>query len=115
MEENKINKRDNSLQVVAKVFLTFCCAFYSIIAVLLLAIFAAIPYIWLLGFVPLCWLIPMTVIYFKSIDENEDVSITFKICVFLFVSRVAGIAMIADGVTKNLYDAIQKQQDQELS
>ena len=108
MEEKKIN-RDKSLQTVAKVFLilTSVLLVLAVIIALLISISTGGIYIWLTGFIPLIWCIPMTVHYCNKINNNEDVSIAFKICAFIFVSPIAGTAMIADGVTKNLYDAIQ--------
>lgn len=46
--------------------------------------------------IPLCWTIPMTVIYCRAVKENRPVSIAFKICSLLFVSQIAGILMLVD-------------------
>ena len=46
--------------------------------------------------IPLAWCIPMTVVYFKKIKNNQPISTAFKICSLLFVSLVAGILMLCD-------------------
>lgn len=45
---------------------------------------------------PLLWTIPMTISYKKSVESNQPVSLTFKICTLLFVSTIAGILMLVD-------------------
>lgn len=51
-----------------------------------------------LGFylIPLAWCIPMTISYFKKVQNNEPVSTGFKVCSLLFVNTVAGILMLCD-------------------
>lgn len=46
--------------------------------------------------IPLCWTIPMTVRYCKSIKNNIPVSTGFKVCSLIFVSLVGGIIMLCD-------------------
>ena len=46
--------------------------------------------------VPLLWCIPMTIAYFKKVENDEEISISFKICCLIFVSLVAGIFMLCD-------------------
>lgn len=52
----------------------------------------------IMGFylIPLAWCIPMTIIYFKKVNNGEEVSTAFKICCLLFVSLFAGIFMLCD-------------------
>lgn len=45
---------------------------------------------------PLAWCLPMTIKYFKKVDNNEPVSVGFKVCCLIFVSTVAGIMMLCD-------------------
>lgn len=49
-----------------------------------------------IAIIPLCWTIPMTVHYFKSIKEHEPVSIAFKICTLLFINVIPGVLMLVD-------------------
>lgn len=46
--------------------------------------------------IPLIWMIPMTVSLFKKYDNNEKISLSFKILSLIFVSRIAGILMLID-------------------
>lgn len=71
-------KKDDTLQIVAKVFMIISCVvtgFYLI---------------------PLAWTIPMTIHYCNKIKNNEPVGTGFKICTLLFVNTVAGILMLCD-------------------
>ena len=43
---------------------------------------------------PLLWTIPMTTRVFRKLDNNEPISVGFKICVLLFVNLVAGIMLL---------------------
>lgn len=44
---------------------------------------------------PLLWCIPMTATASKRLEHGEKIGIGFKICIFFFVSRVAGILLFA--------------------
>ena len=46
--------------------------------------------------IPLAWCIPMTVVYFKKIKENQPIGTGFKVCSLLFVSIIGGILMLCD-------------------
>lgn len=46
--------------------------------------------------IPLCWMVPMTVYYFKIVDRGEKASAAFAVCTLLFCSFVAGILMLVD-------------------
>ncbi|MBQ7579161.1 MAG: zinc-ribbon domain-containing protein [Clostridia bacterium] len=46
--------------------------------------------------IPLAWCIPMTVVYFNKVKNNEQIGTGFKVCCLLFVSLVAGICMLCD-------------------
>lgn len=45
-------------------------------------------------FIPLIWILPMTIIAFKKMDNNQPLGIAFKICTILFVNIIAGILML---------------------
>lgn len=46
--------------------------------------------------IPLCWTVPMTIYYWKSVDNHKPVSIIFKVCSLIFVNLIAGIIMLCD-------------------
>ena len=46
--------------------------------------------------IPLCWMIPMTVHYFRAVKGHRPVGVGFKVCTLLFVSLIAGILMLCD-------------------
>lgn len=53
--------------------------------------------------IPLIWTIPMTVHYWKSVENRTPVSTGFKICSLLFVNLIAGILMLCDNEDKQTY------------
>lgn len=67
-----------TLRTIAKVFMVIACVVNG---------FAILP---------LAWCIPMTVVYFNKVKNNEKVGIGFKVCSLLFVSLIAGILMLCD-------------------
>ena len=73
---SKIKKREDSLMTVALVFCIISCV--------------------LTGFalIPLCWMIPLTVVLYNKIQNKEPISIALKIVILIFVSLVAGILLI---------------------
>lgn len=46
--------------------------------------------------IPLFWSIPMTVVYWNSVNNRVPIGVGFKICTLLFVSLIAGILMLCD-------------------
>lgn len=46
--------------------------------------------------IPLCWTIPMTVHYWKAVENKQPVSTGFKVCSLLFVSLIGGVLMLCD-------------------
>ena len=44
---------------------------------------------------PLLWMIPMTVISWKKMDQRQPLGLVFKICTLLFVGIIPGIMMLA--------------------
>lgn len=89
------NKHEESgLQIAAKIFMILSCALTAP-GFLWMIIFGG----WLavIPLLPLCWRLPMTVEYIKSLKgARPRVGIGFKICALLFVSLVAGILMLCD-------------------
>ena len=43
---------------------------------------------------PLAWCIPMTVKGFRALNNGQPLSLGYKICTLIFVSRVAGILLL---------------------
>lgn len=46
--------------------------------------------------IPLCWCIPMTVVFFKRVKSGTPCGLAFKICTLLFVNLIAGILLLVD-------------------
>lgn len=46
--------------------------------------------------IPLIWTVPMTIHYWKAIDNNERIGVGFKVCTLLFVNLIAGVLMLVD-------------------
>ncbi len=69
-------KKPSTIKAVAEVFMILGCISSG----------------WAL--IPLCWTIPMTVKYFRSVKEGRDVSTGFKVCSLIFVNLIAGILML---------------------
>ena len=63
------------------------------IAKILMIVSTAITGLWL---IPLAWCLPMTLNYCKKLNNNEPVSMNFKICTLLFVNLIAGILMLCE-------------------
>ena len=68
-----------TIRTIAKILMIFACV---------CALFA--------GVIPLAWCIPMTVKYWKAVENHEKVSTAFKVCTLLFVNVIAGILMLID-------------------
>ncbi len=79
--EKSLNKAssDSAFTLIAKIFMVIGCVVSAS-----------------LFLIPLCWTIPMTVHYFKKVNNHEDVGVGFKVCSLLFVSLIAGIMMLCD-------------------
>lgn len=69
----------STLKTIAKIFMLLGC---------ILSVFSF--------FIPLCWTIPMTVHYWKAVENKQPVSTGFKVCSLLFVSLIAGVLMLCD-------------------
>ncbi len=51
--------------------------------------------------IPLVWIIPMTIHYFKATKNNQPVGTGFKVCTLIFVNFIAGILMFCDASLNN--------------
>ncbi len=51
--------------------------------------------------IPLCWILPMTLLYNKAAKNGKKVSLAFEICTLLFVNTFAGILMLVDSYSQN--------------
>lgn len=46
--------------------------------------------------IPLLWCIPMTVHYYKTIEQDERLSVSFKVCALIFMGIIPGVLMLID-------------------
>ena len=77
--DNYAVKKTNNGHTATRVFMILACvlsAFYLLI--------------------PLCWTIPMSVIYCKRSKQGIPMGTGFKVCTLQFVSLIAGILMLCD-------------------
>ncbi len=82
--QDETDKTSATLTLVAKIFMIIGCVVQG-------------AYL-----IPLCWTIPMTVSYFKSVENHQPISTAFKVCSLIFVSPVAGIIMLCQDDMKNI-------------
>lgn len=68
--------KDDTLDVVIKVFLIFSCIAQGIFLL------------------PLAWCIPMTVSIFRKLNSEEPIGTGLKVCTLLFVNMIAGICLL---------------------
>lgn len=78
VDENSKNNSNETLRLIAKVFMVIACVVSGVFIL------------------PLIWMIPMTVSYWNKCGKNEQVGIGFKVCTLIFVSVIAGILMLCD-------------------
>ena len=95
----------NTLRTVAKIFMLIStiAAGISLIAVPVLYIWFRDVLVKLLQYridfgisLAVFWCIPMTVHYWRAVENNRPVSTGFKVCTLLFVNMIAGICMLVD-------------------
>ncbi len=67
------------LRTVVKVFMLLSC------------VTAAFAFL-----LPLCWVLPMTIHYWKCAENNINVGMGFKICTLIFVNVIAGVLMLVE-------------------
>ncbi len=115
--QQKQYKHRKVFEVVNKVLMIYYSSQFAIATVfaLFLAVMAIVlpdPSVWpatimfLFCSVPLAWMVPMIVHYFKKTKAGEPTTLTFKICTLLFVNLLAGIFMLcfepnAENTTNN--------------
>ena len=75
--------KDDTLDTVIKVFMILSCVAGACAC-----------------FIPLAWMIPMTVITFKKIDKGELFDTGLKVCTLLFVGIIPGILMFVSDSEK---------------
>lgn len=78
--ENKSPSQKSGLSTAAKVFM--------ILGTIVISLWTF--------FIGLAWCLPLTIIYFKKVNNGEPIGIGFKICCLLFVSLLGGIFMLCD-------------------
>ena len=90
---NNASSKSSGLKTAAKVFMIISCAMCGVLflANIYFGIARALSYL-----VPLCWQLPMTLVYFEKVKNGERVGTDFKVCSLLFVNIVAGILMLCD-------------------
>ena len=116
--QKKEYKHQKVFEVINKVLMIYYCAQFAgvvLCAILFTVMAIAMPDAWpatmyaiiLWGCsIPLAWMVPMIVHYFKKTRAGEPTTLTFKICTLLFVNLLAGIFMLcfepsADNTTKD--------------
>ena len=70
-----VQAKDDTMETVVKVFLILGCVSMG----------------WLI--IPLAWCIPITVMIFKRLNNNQPIGTGLKVCTLLFVNLVAGICL----------------------
>lgn len=78
--------KDDTLDTVIKVFMILSCIVGACAC-----------------FIPLAWMIPMTVITFKKIERGELYDTGLKVCTLLFVGIIPGILMFVSDSEKLKY------------
>lgn len=73
-----VNVGNGTLKLIAKIFMLIGCIGTAFVLI------------------PLCWTIPMTVHYWKAVENKTPVGIGFKVCTLIFVSLIAGVLMLCD-------------------
>lgn len=53
----------------------------------------------------LCWTVPMTVVVFRRLKNNQPIGIALKVCTLIFVNVISGILLLCmkDDTTTNAY------------
>ncbi|MBP3196775.1 MAG: zinc-ribbon domain-containing protein [Butyrivibrio sp.] len=77
---------NSGLKTAIKVFLVLSC----------------VSSIWFV-FIPLCWMLPMTIVAFKKMNNNQPLGLGFKICTLIFVNMIAGILMLCMNDENQMY------------
>ena len=115
--QQKQYKHQKVFEVINKVLMIYYSSQFAMVALFALLFFVlsfvlpdpnAVPaaIMFLFCAIPLSWMAPMIVHYFKKTRAGEPTTLTFKICTLLFVNLLAGIFMLcfepsADNTTKD--------------
>ncbi len=97
-QSGRSNAQNSAIVTVAKVFMILTLVvwgFYGLILFIAFALLGLAP-LGLLGFIPLAWCLPMTIVCFNKTKRGEPIGVGFKVCVLLFVNMVAGILLLCD-------------------
>ena len=78
--------KDDAIETVIKVFMILSCVVGACAC-----------------FIPLAWMVPMTVITFKKIERGEPFDTALKVCTLLFVGLIPGILMFVSDSEKPKY------------
>ncbi len=84
----------NTLRTIAKIFMLISCGMWAVVFLIYLALTTILAC--LISLIPLSWIIPMTVVYWKKVAHHQPVGTGFKVCTLLFVNTIAGILMLCD-------------------
>jgi len=105
--KRNVSEADKSriLQLVTKIFMMIAlgsCIVNGIGAILTSGLFVVglgqleFSYTIFTSLIPLVWIIPMTMHYFKATKNKQPITTGFKVCTLIFVSFVAGILMFCE-------------------
>ena len=98
-------EKSKIFQLIAKIFMLIALAgcFVDAIRTLLTSIWNVIgggvfenTYKIIVSLIPLIWIIPMTIHYFKVTSRKQSVGLAFKVCTLIFVNLVAGVLMLCE-------------------
>lgn len=111
--DNSTKNRNDTLAIIARAFLviTLCLFVFVALATGLAAATTAIIGLWVdaaglhlathilliilaCSAIPLCWIVPITIVVGKRLGDKRPISIALKICTLLFVCVVSGILML---------------------
>lgn len=72
------NQKSSGIKTATKIFMILGCVVMG------------------LYIIPLCWVLPMTIVYCNRSSRGIPMGVGFKVCTLLFVSLIAGILMLCD-------------------
>lgn len=102
--QQKQSDGNDTLLVVAKVFMIIACVITPAFGLLYGLIFLALSVVPGMAFVgliiimvcalPLAWCLPLTITVSNKIKNQEPIGIGIKICTLIFVNLIAGILLL---------------------
>lgn len=111
--DNSNANRNDTLAIIARAFLVLSLCLFVLVALAsgLAAATTAIIGIWIdsaglhlatqilliiltCSAIPLCWIVPITIVVGKRLGDKQPISIGLKICTMLFANVVSGILML---------------------